>query len=259
MNSHDNNNTNTNKKNPTNYAPTHFFLSFHSDADSGGTRHLFSFQPSDLSDAVTDIKWSPHDSNVFGSVTSDGRILIWDVRRIDPTIAHPIQPELTPHEQDTLSKAEADLEQRRERKLEREKQANDPLLALAMSMKQQKGEMTEEDLKPVDTAEELAKAEDELEQMRNKYVPEAHMYRICTRCACRGRRFCRRHRMLPAHPRDGCPTVQQRRAKRPSQRLVISGLGADGITRGLRIYLGNHNTQIVYDVYALLHVIECVG
>ena len=169
MNSHDNNNTNTNKKNPTNYAPTHFFLSFHSDADSGGTRHLFSFQPSDLSDAVTDIKWSPHDSNVFGSVTSDGRILIWDVRRIDPTIAHPIQPELTPHEQDTLSKAEADLEQRRERKLEREKQANDPLLALAMSMKQQKGEMTEEDLKPVDTAEELAKAEDELEQMRNKY------------------------------------------------------------------------------------------
>ena len=140
-----------------------------SDSDSGGTRHLFSFQPSDLSDAVTDIKWSPHDSNIFGSVTSDGRILIWDVRRIDPTVAHPIQPELTPQEQETLGKAEADLEKRRARKLEREKQANDPLLALAMSMKQQKGEMTEEDLKPVDTDEQLAKAEDDLEQMRNKY------------------------------------------------------------------------------------------
>ena len=140
-----------------------------SDADSGGTRHLFSFQPSDLSDAVTDIKWSPHDSNIFGSVTSDGRILIWDVRRIDPTVAHPIQPELTPQEQEALSNAEADLEKRRARKLEREKQANDPLLALAMSMKQQKGEMTEEDLMPVDTDEQLARAHDDLEQMRNQY------------------------------------------------------------------------------------------
>ena len=73
-----------------------FFLEKHySDQDEGGSRHLLAFQPSDLSDAVTDVKWSPHDSNIFGSVTSDGRILVWDVKRIDPTISHEIEPEFT--------------------------------------------------------------------------------------------------------------------------------------------------------------------
>ena len=79
-----------------------FFSSFfffrekhYSDQDEGGSRHLLAFQPSDLSDAVTDVKWSPHDSNIFGSVTSDGRILVWDVKRIDPTISHEIEPEFT--------------------------------------------------------------------------------------------------------------------------------------------------------------------
>ena len=73
-----------------------FFREKHySDQDEGGSRHLLAFQPSDLSDAVTDVKWSPHDSNIFGSVTSDGRILVWDVKRIDPTISHEIEPEFT--------------------------------------------------------------------------------------------------------------------------------------------------------------------
>lgn len=91
------------------------------------------------------------------------------MRRIDPTVSYSIEPELTPQEQEKLRVAEEDLENRRARKLKREKQANDPLLALAMSMKQQKGELTEDDLKPVDTDEQLANAEDELEQMRSQY------------------------------------------------------------------------------------------
>jgi hypothetical protein len=40
---------------------------------------------------------------------------------------------------------------------------------LAMSMKQQKGEATEEDLKPVDTDEELAAAEDAVKQLKTQY------------------------------------------------------------------------------------------
>ena len=40
---------------------------------------------------------------------------------------------------------------------------------LALSMKQQKGEVSEEDLKPVDTEEELAQAEDVVLQMKTQY------------------------------------------------------------------------------------------
>jgi WD40 repeat protein len=118
---------------------------------------------------VTDVKWSPHDSNIFGSVTSDGRILVWDVKRIDPTISHDIEPEFTSKEAKKISEAENDLEKRKERKIQREKEANDPLLMLALSMKQQKGEMSEEDMAPVDTEEELAKAEDVVLQMKTRY------------------------------------------------------------------------------------------
>lgn len=137
--------------------------------EQGGARHLLAFQPSDLSNAVTDIKWSPHDSNIFGSVTSDGRILLWDVKRIDPSVSHNIEPDFTAIEAEIISNAEEDLAQRKERKLKKEKEANDPLLMLAMSMKQQKGEATEEDLKPVDTDEELAAAEDAVKQLKTQY------------------------------------------------------------------------------------------
>jgi WD40 repeat protein len=130
---------------------------------------LLAFQPSDLSDAVTDVKWSPHDANIFGSVTSDGRILLWDVKRIDPAIGHEVAPEFTKEEAEMIEKAETNLEKRRERKLRREKEAIDPLLMLAMSMKQQKGEATEEELAPVDTEEELAEAADAVEQLKNQY------------------------------------------------------------------------------------------
>ena len=33
-----------------------------------------------LSDAVNDIAWSPHDATVFASVTGDGRIELWDLQ-----------------------------------------------------------------------------------------------------------------------------------------------------------------------------------
>mgnify|MGYP000985353579 FL=1 len=144
--------------------------SFFSEKDEqGGARHLLAFQPSDLSDAVTDVKWSPHDSNIFGSVTSDGRILLWDVKRIDPSVSHDIGSDFTASESEAIQEAEDDLTKRKERKINKEKEANDPLLMLAMSMKQQKGEATEEDLKPVDTEEELAAAEDVVQQMKTQY------------------------------------------------------------------------------------------
>ena len=88
---------------------------------------------------------------------------------MDPTVSHDIEAEFTPEEAKVIADAEADLEKRRQRKIEREKQQNDPLLQLAMSMKQQKGEMTEEELAPVDTAEQLAQAEEAVEQLRTQY------------------------------------------------------------------------------------------
>ena len=104
---------------------------------------MLAFQPSDLSDAVTDVKWSPHDSNIFGSVTSDGRILLWDVKRIDPSVSHDIESDFTASESEAIQEAEDDLTKRKERKINKEKEANDPLLMLAMSMKQQKGEASQ--------------------------------------------------------------------------------------------------------------------
>ena len=111
-------------------------LSHTSDQESLRHAPLFSFQPSDLSDAVTDIKWSPTDSNVW--ISHVGRQSpAWNVGRMDPIVAHDIEAEFTPEEANTIAEAEADLEKRNSAKLS-EKQQNDPLLQLAMSMKQQR-------------------------------------------------------------------------------------------------------------------------
>ena len=40
---------------------------------------LLTFQQTNLTDAVNDVTWSPHDSTVFASVTSDGRTELWDL------------------------------------------------------------------------------------------------------------------------------------------------------------------------------------
>lgn len=47
---------------------------------------LLTFKALDLTDSVNDVAWSPHDSTVFASVCSDGRIELWDlsVSTLDP-------------------------------------------------------------------------------------------------------------------------------------------------------------------------------
>jgi len=61
------------------------------DDNSGSTaasKHLISFSSSN--DYVADIRWAPTHSTVFGSVTGDGKLDIWDVEReiLNPIISH---------------------------------------------------------------------------------------------------------------------------------------------------------------------------
>lgn len=53
---------------------------------------LLSFQVGDLTTSVMDVVWSPHDSVLFGSVTADGRIQLWDLANggLDPCISQQI-------------------------------------------------------------------------------------------------------------------------------------------------------------------------
>ena len=46
------------------------------------------FHSVDLSDVVHDVAWSPSSSTIFGSVTGDGRIEIWDLSTsmLDPAV-----------------------------------------------------------------------------------------------------------------------------------------------------------------------------
>ena len=62
------------------------------DDNSGSTapsKPLLSFTSSN--DYVGDIRWAPTYSTVFGSVTGDGKLDIWDVEReiLNPVISHP--------------------------------------------------------------------------------------------------------------------------------------------------------------------------
>jgi WD40 repeat protein len=51
---------------------------------------VLTFHSVDLKDVVHDISWSPNKSTVFGSVTGDGRIEIWDLQTstLDPVIKY---------------------------------------------------------------------------------------------------------------------------------------------------------------------------
>jgi len=44
----------------------------------------------DLSDAVNDVYWSPHNSTSFAAAMDDGRVELWDLKRkpLDPIIVH---------------------------------------------------------------------------------------------------------------------------------------------------------------------------
>jgi WD40 repeat protein len=43
-------------------------------------------------DYITDVQWSPSNSCVFGTISRDGRVEIWDIdgtNSLDPIIKHP--------------------------------------------------------------------------------------------------------------------------------------------------------------------------
>lgn len=58
------------------------------------TKALNTFQSSDLTAAVNDVVWSPYSSTLFGSVTGDGRIMLYDlaVSAIDPIVVYERNP-----------------------------------------------------------------------------------------------------------------------------------------------------------------------
>ena len=63
------------------------------------------FHSVDLSYAVNDVSWSPTHATVFGSVTEDGRVQIWDIREstLDPIVTHyPQKDKDTPETPETL-------------------------------------------------------------------------------------------------------------------------------------------------------------
>merc|ERR1711998_196782 len=56
--------------------------------DHNKETHVAKFHSVDLSDVVHDVAWSPLSSTIFGSVTGDGRIEIWDLSTslLDPAV-----------------------------------------------------------------------------------------------------------------------------------------------------------------------------
>jgi len=51
---------------------------------------LMTFQSTDLTDAVNDVSWAPHNSTSFGAAMDDGRVELWDLseRPLDPIVVH---------------------------------------------------------------------------------------------------------------------------------------------------------------------------
>lgn len=73
---------------------------------------VLSFCSVDLNSVVHDISWSPSSSTVFGSVTGDGRIEIWDldISTLDPVITHfpEVEKDAPPPEDEEEEPLEAD-------------------------------------------------------------------------------------------------------------------------------------------------------
>lgn len=51
---------------------------------------LLTFQSTDLSDAVNDVIWAPHNSTSFAAAMDDGRVELWDLaeKPLDPIVVH---------------------------------------------------------------------------------------------------------------------------------------------------------------------------
>eukprot|EP00943_MAST-04B_sp_MAST-4B-sp1_P005870 g5870.t1 len=140
---------------------------WHTTKTGGEQRHILSFQPSDLSDHVSDIRWSPYDANLFGSVTGDGRVQIWNITKMDPQISLNVQPDFTEEEKARFKAAEEEIEAQKKAKIEREKEANDPLAMLALQMKRKKGNEPVEEVKQEEF--DIEGAESKLAKAKNLY------------------------------------------------------------------------------------------
>ena len=141
---------------------------WHTTKTGGEQRHMLSFQPSDLSDHVSDIRWSPYDANLFGSVTGDGRVQIWNITKMDPQISLVVEPDFTEEEQARFKAADDEIEAQKKAKIEREKEANDPLAMLARQMRRnQNGADAVEEAKQPDF--DIEGAEAKLEKAKNLY------------------------------------------------------------------------------------------
>jgi dynein intermediate chain 4, axonemal len=139
---------------------------WHTTKVGGEQRHILAFQPGDLTDHVSDIRWSPKDANVFGSVTGDGRIQIWNLTKMDPQITLWVDPDFTDEEKASFAAAESELEDQKNKKAEKEKQANDPLAMLALTMKRKKEGIVEEE---VEEEFDIQGAEDKIRKDKNLY------------------------------------------------------------------------------------------
>merc|ERR1711916_53058 len=93
---------------------------WHTTKTGGEQRHILSFQPSDLSDHVSDIRWSPYDANLFAAVTGDGRVQIWNITKMDPQINLNVQPDFTDEEKARFKAAEDEIEEEKQKKIEKD-------------------------------------------------------------------------------------------------------------------------------------------
>ena len=79
------------------------------------TKEVYKFQSTGLNYEVKDVTWSPNNSTVFGCVTEDGRIQIWDilVDVVEPVVQVELKRELTDAEKaanDAKEKAKAEFQ-----------------------------------------------------------------------------------------------------------------------------------------------------
>ena len=97
---------------------------WHTTKVGGEQRHILAFQPGDLTDHVSDIRWSPKDASVFGAVTGDGRTK----SELDKNGSSNFSvggADFTDEEKASFAAAEAEVELQKEKKVKR-KTANDP-------------------------------------------------------------------------------------------------------------------------------------
>ena len=86
---------------------------------------------------------------------------------MDPQISLNVQPDFTEEEKARFKAAEEEIEAQKKAKIEREKEANDPLAMLALQMKRKKGNEPVEEVKQEEF--DIEGAESKLAKAKNLY------------------------------------------------------------------------------------------